>query len=154
MAQVYISLGCNEGARGENINRAVWAIGAFGKTKVQKVSGIYEAKKHELDGEAPGYFAAIRIETALSPEELLAELQKKENSFLENGIKVKLDILMFEGQERDSEILKLPHPEIKNRPHIICPLLNLYADKELKNALKELGEENVKYTGVGLYLPL
>ncbi len=157
MAQAYISLGSNKDNRAENINRAVWAIAAQKEIKVQKVSGIYEATFHELPEKREAYFAAIRVETSLSPEELLEHLLGVEKSFGKERLGetvIDLDLLMFEGEERQAENLKLPHPEIKNRPHIICPLLNLYADKELKDILKNLGEDNVKYTGEGLYLPL
>lgn len=151
MAQAYISLGSGFGSKAENINRAVWQIAADKRIKVQKVSGIYEAKKHEL-GKAPAYFAAIRIETSLLPEEIAKNLREVEENLGKNNIS--LELLMVEGVESDSAQLPLPNPKIEECPHIICPLLNLYADKRLKELLKELGEENVKYTGAGLYLPL
>ncbi len=151
MTQAYISLGSAFGSKAENINRAVWLIAADKRIKVQRVSGIYEAKKHEL-GDALGYFAAIRIETEFSPEEVAEKLKEVEKSLGEKSIS--LELLMFEGVVSDSEALPLPNPKIEECPHIICPLLNLFADKRLKDRLKELGEENVKYTGAGLYLPL
>jgi len=159
LAQAYIGLGSNKGKRSENINRAVWAISAVEGIKVKTVSGIYEAEQHHLGGNTSGSFAAIRVESELSAEMLLDALLEIEAVFGKDKNRnsektIDLDLLYFEGVEMDTERLTLPHKQLLNRPYVICTLLNLYPDSILKKRLRELGEEGIKLTGDGLYLPL
>ena len=153
MAQAYISLMNNFGDRTEFLNRAVWAINSLPDTKVSAVGRIYET---ELEKDF--YVSAIRVETELSPPMLLGALHGIEAAMgrKRNGKScvIDLDLLLYENCETESKELTLPHKEMHNRPHILAALLSVHADKEYKNRLKELGEDNVKVTGEGLYMPL
>ncbi len=157
MAQAYISLMSNFGDRREYLNRAVWAIHALPDTSVSAVGRIYESGLEK--GKSQDFFvSAIRIETQLPPEKLLGALHGIEASMgrnrKEKSCVIDLDLLMYEELELDTPALTLPHKEILNRPYILCALLSLGADKKFKDRLKELGEDNVKVTGEGLYMPL
>ena len=157
MAQAYISLMSNFGDRREFLNRAVWAIDSLPQTKISTVGRIYEA---ELQNQKPKsfYVSAVRVETELSPEMLLGSLHGIEAAMgrnrKEKSCVIDLDLLMFEDYETKNKAITLPHSEMLNRPYILAALLSIYADKEYKNRLKDLGEDNVKVTGEGLYMPL
>lgn len=157
MAQAYISLMSNFGDRREYLNRAVWAVHALTETSVSAVGRIYEAR---LKNEKPQEFfvSAIRIETELSPEKLLGALHGIEAAMGRNrkdkACVIDLDLLTYEDIELSREDITLPHREMLNRSHILCALLSIGADKTFKDRLRELGEDNVKVTGDGLYMPL
>ena len=157
MTQAYISLMSNFGDRREYLNRAVWSINSLPRTKVSAVGRIYEA---QLKNKKPKDFfvSAIRIETELSPETLLGALHGIEAAMGRNRIDkscvIDLDLLLYGDCEIESEDLNLPHKEMLNRPHILAALLSIYADKTYKDRLRELGQDDVKVTGEGLYMPL
>lgn len=159
MSQAYISLGSDSGNRAENINRAVWIIAGATGIKVTAVSRLYETNLGESSSGENPLFGAIRVETSLSPSELLAALIETENKMGKNRDKnsptvIDADLLYYEDAVINTPDLIIPHPQIENRPHIICTLLSIYADKKLKDRLKDLGEENVWVVGDGLYMPL
>ena len=157
MAQAYISLMSNFGDRREYLNRAVWAINSLPRTKVTAVGRVYET---ELQSEKPKSFfvSAIRIETELAPEMLLGSLHGIEAAMGRNrkdkSCVIDLDLLMYDDCEIHNDCITIPHREILNRPHILSALLSIYADKTYKDRLRELGQEGVKVTGEGLYMPL
>lgn len=157
MTQAYISLMSNFGDRREYLNRAVWAINSLPCTKVSAVGRIYET---ELPKEKPKSFfvSAVRIETELSPQMLLGALHGIEAAMGRNrnekSCVIDLDLLLYGDCETEDGNLILPHKEILNRPHILSALLSIYADKTYKDRLRELGQDNVKVTGEGLYMPL
>lgn len=159
MSQAYISLGSDSGNRAENINRAVWIIAAHPKIKVTAVSRLYETKLGDSSSGENPLFGAIRVETSLSPRELLTALIETEDEMGKNRDKnsptvIDADLLYYEDAVMNTPDLILPHPQIENRPHIICALLSIYADKNLKDRLKDLGEKNVWVVSDGLYMPL
>lgn len=159
MAQVYLSLGSNKGNLSENINKAVWYIHSLPKVKVNGVSRIFETKIKCGKKEGIAHFATIRLETEVSAEVLLGMCQGIETAMGKEHKKgadfiIDIDILRFDDMEIDKDYLKLPHPELLNRPYIMACLLSMGADSELRKRLLELGEENVKILSDGIYLPL
>ena len=157
MTQAYISLMSNFGDRREFLNRAVWAINSLPDTKVSAVGRIYET---QLPKEKPKSFfvSVVRVETEMTPEMLLGSLHGIEAAMGRNreekSCVIDLDLLLYGDCEIESEEITLPHKEILNRPHILSALLSIYADKTYKDRLRELGQDNVKVTGEGLYMPL
>jgi 2-amino-4-hydroxy-6-hydroxymethyldihydropteridine diphosphokinase len=78
--------------------------------------------------------------TTLSPEQLLARCQELEILFgrvrLEiNGPRtLDIDLLWYEGEERMSAALQLPHPELEERAFVLAPLAELAPDFVLERS--------------------
>lgn len=145
MKQAYLGLCAYNENRTEQLNRAVWAMHAVSGIKVTGVSRIYNVKEN---GISAFYCGGARIETSLSPTELF-EACKNE---IPKGLRLRL--LRYEDAEQDDSRLTLPDPLLETEPCFICVMLNFVADKALKKRLKEIGEETVRVTGEGFYLPL
>ena len=160
MAQAILSIISDFGNRAENINRAVWDIESYDNTHVTLVSRIYETNLDKPSIESDNLFVAvISVETEFDPYELLEKIKTTEINF---GRTTKsdapqvldIDILDFEGAGIDDERLSIPHKLLTSRPYILAAYLNIFSNKEYKDRLRELGEDNIKVTGEGLYLPL
>lgn len=159
MSQATLSIISNTVNKAEALNRAVWAISAVPNLQVTAVSRVYEADLKEYKGQETFLCAAIRIETELEPLSLLYACHGIEAAMGRTRVKkqpvaIDIDILEFEDFESSTKELTIPHKELLNRAHILCPLLSLRPDREFKDALQKLNNEDVKVTGEGLYLPL
>ncbi|ALR21120.1 2-amino-4-hydroxy-6-hydroxymethyldihydropteridine diphosphokinase [Sphingobium baderi] len=75
--------------------------------------------------------AALLLETALSPEELLRELQKIERAlgrrrFRRWGARsMDIDIILWSGGRWESPSLSIPHPAFRDRDFVLKPLLSV-----------------------------
>jgi 2-amino-4-hydroxy-6-hydroxymethyldihydropteridine diphosphokinase len=117
----YIALGSNLGQREVFLAQARRAIAALAGTRVLGQTGAEETAPIGPVAQGPFLNQMIAIETELSPQELLVELQKIEA----NAGRVRdarwgprtldLDIVMFENQSVTESGLTIPHPELSNR---------------------------------------
>ena len=111
--------------------------------------GVHElkcSKWHETapvggpSDQGPYLNGACDLMTTLSPEELLARCQEIEILLgrvrLEaNGPRtLDIDLLWYEGEERASEALKLPHPRLEERAFVLVPLAELAPDFVLERS--------------------
>ncbi len=130
MAPIYLGLGSNLGNRREQLRQALAALCRRG-VRLQAASSLYEtAPMYELD-QPPFLNAAIRADTTLTPEELLAAVKAVEHELGRQPRarfgprEIDLDVLLFEGQWRTSEELTIPHPRMAERPFVQAPLAEL-----------------------------
>jgi 2-amino-4-hydroxy-6-hydroxymethyldihydropteridine diphosphokinase len=79
--------------------------------------------------------AALRLETGLSPEALLAELQRIETKVFRRKRTVArgprpmdLDILFYDDLTMAGETLAIPHPRLHERRFVLAPLAELAPD--------------------------
>ena len=77
-SKAYIGLGGNIGNREENLNNALNLIDESKYMKILKRSSIYETKAWGVTDQADFLNMAIKIETVLTPRELLRELNNIE----------------------------------------------------------------------------
>lgn len=125
---VYISFGSNLGDREGNINRALKLIEENSKIEILKVSLLYETEPVGYKDQPWFLNGALKIETNLSPEELLVTLQGIEErlgrrrNFKDGPRTIDLDILLFNGQLIDTPKLKIPHPKMHLRNFVLVPL--------------------------------
>ncbi len=121
MPLVYIGLGSNLGDRNNNLLLARKQIAALPATTVFKESSIIETAPVDLLQQPDFFNQIISITTELSPEQLLENLLRIENSLgrirkIEKGPRIiDLDILLYDSIQLNTEKLIIPHPEIKNR---------------------------------------
>jgi 2-amino-4-hydroxy-6-hydroxymethyldihydropteridine diphosphokinase len=132
----YLGLGSNVGDSAAHLRAAVELLAGRG-VEVDAVSSAYvtEAVGEILD--QPDFRnAAIRIRTALEPEQLLdvcksveAERGRSFEAPRHSPRPLDVDLLLLGEIELESERLTLPHPEVRNRRFVLAPLLEL--DPEL-----------------------
>jgi 2-amino-4-hydroxy-6-hydroxymethyldihydropteridine diphosphokinase len=117
----YIALGSNLGQREVFLAQARRAIAALARTRVLGQTDAEETAPIGPVAQGPFLNQMIAIETELSPQDLLVELQRIE---AEAGRVRKarwgprtldLDIVLFENQTADENGLTIPHPELSNR---------------------------------------
>jgi 2-amino-4-hydroxy-6-hydroxymethyldihydropteridine diphosphokinase len=132
----YLGLGSNEGDRLRNLRVARDALPAHG-IAVESSSSVYEtAPQGEVTDQPDFLNAALRVRTALGPEELLdavkaveRELGRKPGGARHGPRPIDVDVLMLGDLEYSSERLSLPHREVTSRRFVLEPLLEL--DPEL-----------------------
>ena len=157
--QAYIALGTNMGDKGENLNRAVWALASIPGVKVSALSRVYETKPVGFVKQDNFYNAVIRVETTLSPRALLGACLGVEAGMgrvrgRKNGPRViDLDLLLYEGKVINSEELTLPHPRMEERAFVLSPLCDILQDPYYLGCLKRVGRDGVKPCGASLIKP-
>jgi len=132
MSAVVVGVGSNLGAREAAIRAARALLNAREGIEVRAVSRIYETEP--LGPPQPRYLnAAFRLETELSPTELLASLLRTERRLgrrRDPGERwgprsVDLDLLWDQRGPHESPGLSVPHPELGNRDFALGPLLDV-----------------------------
>ena len=148
----YLSLGSNVGDREANMRAAVAALGEHG-VKVEAVSALYETEPVGEILDQPDFLnAAVRISTALGPEELLDACKaiEVEEGRMFGGPRhgprpIDIDLLLLGDLEHESDRLTIPHTDLTERRFVIVPLLELDPEvalpdgTRLADALEELG---------------
>ena len=130
MHTVYLSLGSNLGDKAQNLRSAIEAI--------ERRIGSVTAQSAFLVTAPWGFTsphtflnAAIRVETALGPFDLLRETQSIERDLgrrqkSENGVYhdriIDIDILLYDDLHLSTPELTIPHPHMHERDFVLIPL--------------------------------
>ena len=126
MAVVYIGVGSNLGDRYENLERALELLSA--KALLQQVSSVYETEPVGYSQQPPYLNLVCRVDTELSPQQLLGKLKKIEHemgrkaSFRNAPRIIDLDILLYDDIVMESNELTIPHPRLTERAFVLVPL--------------------------------
>ena len=148
--RIFISLGSNQGDRFVHLQRAIFAMDRqIGP--VIGCSGLYENPAQGFKGD-PFLNACIEIQSALTPEQILLQLQQIEDlggrrregkGYSSRGID--LDLLFYGSRQIKAENLELPHPRLHQRRFVLQPLLDLQAQKfihpVLNKSIEQLAED-------------
>lgn len=131
MIRCYIGLGSNQASPLAQIYGALNALRRLPGSRLVESSRFYGSRAIG-PGEQPDYINAVAaLDTALSPEDLLAALQRIEH---QHGRKrdvrwgartLDLDILLYGEQYIDNSTLQIPHPRMPMRPFVLAPLADL-----------------------------
>lgn len=123
-----IGLGSNLGDRGALLARARVELASLGE--VQAASSLYQTTP--VGPPQPMFLnAAIRLSTSLEPAGLLAALLGVEQKLGRirrerwGPRSIDLDILWIHGTLVDSDVLTVPHPELRRRAFALRPLLEV-----------------------------
>ena len=132
----YLGLGSNEGDRLANLRAARDAL-VLHEVAVDSSSSVYETAPQGEVLDQPDFLnAAVRVRTALGPEELLdaakaveRDLGREPGGPRHGPRPIDVDVLLLGDLEYSSARLSLPHPEVTSRRFVLEPLLEL--DREL-----------------------
>ena len=131
MKKAFIGLGSNISNPVSQILRAIEEIRSHREINLLKSSSLYKSLPIGPQDQDDFINAVIKVETTLSPLELLNELHVLEETHHRKRItkwgprSLDLDILMFENTVMRTKKLTLPHPEISRRDFVIVPLLEI-----------------------------
>jgi len=128
----YLGLGGNLGDRLAELRAGLAAVAAHPRMAVRAVSGVYESA-YVGPGEAQCDYlnACVRVETDLSPRELLAAIQGIERArgrAADSHMKPRrldLDILLYGSVVLREPGLEIPHPRLAGRAFVLEPLAEL-----------------------------
>ena len=163
----YLGLGSNVGDRRANLQSALDGVVARG-VRVLASSSTYDTDPVGEIRDQPSFLnAALRIETALGPIELLElckalerELGRRADGVRHGPRLIDVDVLLLGELEYSSERLRVPHAQVLERRFVLIPLLELDfelctpAGDRLADALAVLDfDEGVRRAGPKLELP-
>ena len=130
--RVYIAIGSNLASPLEQVNAAVQAIGEIPDSRIVAISSFYRTPPLGPQDQPDYLNAAVALDTALAPEELLDHTQRIE---LQQGRVRKaerwgprtldLDIMLFGDEVINTERLTVPHYDMKNRGFMLWPLFEI-----------------------------
>jgi 2-amino-4-hydroxy-6-hydroxymethyldihydropteridine diphosphokinase len=128
----YLGLGSNLADPERQVRQALSALSGLPETRLLAASALY-ATDPVGPQDQPSYVnAAARIETRLSPLDLLAALlaieaaQGRRRDGTRWGPRIlDLDLLLYGETELDLPGLRLPHPEIRHRGFVLIPLADV-----------------------------
>ena len=144
---VYLGMGSSLGDREASLLQALTRLDGRNELSLMHVSPIYESPHMGLEPgdetKFPSHLNLVAMfETTLSPEELLetvheVEAEGKRDRTLKWGPRtIDIDILDYEGVERRTERLALPHPCLALRLFVVLPLLDLDPNYRMRNGEK------------------
>jgi len=135
MSSAYLSLGSNLGDRMYYLCGALSLISKLDFVTIKMVSSVYETDPQGYLDQADFLNIVCRIETELSPEELLSATGKIESILCRERLirfgprTIDIDILTFDNEVRNTEKLILPHPRMHERQFVLIPLHEIMPDK-------------------------
>jgi len=142
---VYVGLGANLGDARATLVAALTALAELSDTSVRVASSIYRSAPMESSG--PDYLNAVALlDTRLSPQALLAELQGierdhgRERPYRNAPRTLDLDLLLYGAQSVAEPTLTVPHPRMHLRAFVLQPLAEIAPDLEVpgRGPLREL----------------
>ncbi|EEU4852717.1 2-amino-4-hydroxy-6-hydroxymethyldihydropteridine diphosphokinase [Salmonella enterica] len=132
MTIAYIALGSNLASPLEQVNAALKAIADIPDSRIVAVSSFYRTPPLGPQDQPDYLNAAVALDTALAPEELLNYTQRIER---QQGRERKaerwgprtldIDIMLFGDKIINTERLIVPHYDMKNRGFMLWPLFEV-----------------------------
>ncbi|MEK7349118.1 MAG: 2-amino-4-hydroxy-6-hydroxymethyldihydropteridine diphosphokinase [Candidatus Eisenbacteria bacterium] len=136
MTKAFVGLGSNLGERESQIRRAVEELGKLPRTKLARVSSLYDTEPVGAVDQPRFLNAVACVETELTAGELLWNLLLVEQRLGRVRAKVKkwgprtidLDLLFFGDLVAEAPGLTVPHPEAHLRAFVLTPLAEIDPD--------------------------
>ena len=130
LKKVVLALGSNMGEPIENLRSAVAEISTF--ATVLKRSQIYKTEPVGYLDQDDFFNATILCETYLEPLQLLKKCKEIESqmgrvkSFRNAPRPIDIDIIFYEGESINTEVLQIPHPRWSERDFVLSPLSDIF----------------------------
>lgn len=136
---ILIGLGSNLGERECQLEQALQRLEQAGDLRIVSVSNLYETKPVG-DTDQPEFLnMAARLETFLTPLDLLKRCLALENEMGRLRTRrwgpriIDIDLLEYDARRVRLAELILPHPEIVNRGFVLIPLNDIVPELMLEN---------------------
>lgn len=132
--QAFVALGANLGAPQAQLDAAIAELARLPQSRLRAASSFYRSAPIGLTAQPDFINAVVSLDTALSPEQLLAALFTLENAFgrVRSGKDaprtLDLDLLLYDARCLNTPQLTLPHPRMHLRAFVLLPLLEIAAD--------------------------
>ena len=149
MNEAFIGLGSNIEPREKHLNKAIQLLEENKAITIIQQSSIYETEPVDYLEQAKFLNMVVEIETNLSNLELLSycqEIEKKlgrdrEIEQIEKGPRtMDLDILLYNNENRDLDILRIPHPRLHERAFVLIPLNEIAPERILPTSGKRIDD--------------
>ncbi len=138
MPRVFVSVGSNIDSEA-NVTRALRLL--RDQVGILRVSPFYRTPALDRPGDPAFVNGVVELEDALVPLDLKKLLQRTERALGRERAAdryaprtVDLDLLLYGDLVSSSEGLTLPHPDIRERPFVAVPLLELAPDLVLPDS--------------------
>lgn len=124
----YLSIGSNISDKEKHLKDAIEKIDSIEGIKVTKVSSFIKTEPWGYLEQEEFLNAALKIETLLTPKELMTVLLGIESDMKrERVVKwgpriIDLDIIFYDDVVSDDEFVTLPHPLMEDREFVLKPL--------------------------------
>ncbi len=148
----YVALGSNIGDGKNNIITALDALNSVPGVTVEKASDMYETKPWGYEKQNNFSNACARLRVSLSPEALLGVCLGIEAGMgrvrkITNGPRIiDIDVILYNGQTRNTDELILPHPRMSERDFVLVPLYDVAEDdikKDIEDKINKLKERYI-----------
>ncbi|MFJ7640605.1 2-amino-4-hydroxy-6-hydroxymethyldihydropteridine diphosphokinase [Peribacillus sp. NPDC046944] len=156
----YLSIGSNMGESFDTFQRAFQLLSEDPHIKLVSCSSLYETDPVGYTDQDCFLNAVIKVETDLTPEDLLrACMQVEQELGRKRNVRwgprtLDLDILLYNHENVETEILSIPHPRMHERAFVIIPLMELESDiilPKMNTSLSDLLEKIPDKEGVRLW---
>lgn len=145
MSTAYIALGSNLENPAKQLQDAVNAIAHWEHSTMEAISKVYSSAAVGPGNQHDYLNAVLRINTQLSPFDLLEHLQTQESA--QGRLRTEhwgartldLDILLFDNLQISTENLKIPHPAMKQRNFVLYPLADIAKSEMVLPCGSDLG---------------
>ncbi len=130
----FVGLGANLADPQDQVLRALDELGRLPDTALTSRSSLWHSAPIGYADQPAFVNAVARLETGLSADGLLDELQAlesrhgRERSFKDAPRTLDLDLLLYGEEQRKTERLTLPHPRMHERAFVLKPLLEIAPD--------------------------
>ena len=146
----YLGIGSNLGDRRANIEKSIELLKSISRISIKKISLSYETPASGGPKNQPKFLnAAAKIQTTLTPLDLLVELKNIESSLKRKHSvhwgprTIDLDILFYDDLVFLNSSLSIPHPLLHKRVFVLRPLADIAPDlvhPQYKRRVKDLLE--------------
>ena len=137
MVVAYIGLGSNLDGPAARIASAILSLSRIPKTTLLLSSSCYRSRPQGPQEQPDFINAVVRIDTRLTAEQLLENLQAieeqqgRERTQRWGARTLDLDLLLFGDSVLRSTTLTVPHPEMHRRAFVLYPLYEIAQDIEI-----------------------
>lgn len=131
MTVAFVGVGSNLDQPVRQVTDALAELDGLPHSRVVKRSSLYRSAPVGYAQQPDFVNAVAQLETGISADRLLAELQEIEarhgrvRSFANAPRTLDLDLLMFEKLQSKTERLTLPHPRMHERAFVLKPLVEV-----------------------------
>lgn len=149
MNRAFIGLGSNIEPRKEYLDKALQLLEDHTHINIVQRSSIYETEPVDYVDQDRFLNMVIEVETSLSNLELLTYCQEveiklgrnPEEQEIEKGPRtMDLDILLFNNENRDLDVLRIPHPRMHERAFVLIPFNEIAPECILPTSGKRIDE--------------